>query len=83
MSELENMTILIYCGSVSELRFLYKGYGWVFCLLVCLHLPVHRDQKRALDPLEWELLIGLSCYWELNLGSPEEQQVLLTSDAFL
>lgn len=22
-------------------------------------------------------------YWELNLGSPEEQQVLLTADAFL
>jgi hypothetical protein len=43
-------------------------------------------QKRVLDPLELELQLVWATQhrcWELNLGPPQEQQVLLTIEPSL
>jgi hypothetical protein len=46
---------------------------------------IHRGQKRALDPLELELQMVISCHVgaETELTSLEEQLVLLTSEPSL
>lgn len=36
-----------------------------------------RGQKRVLGFLELEWQVTVRCYWELNLGSREEDQALL------
>ena len=43
---------------------------------------IHRGQKRALDPLELELQMVISCA-ETELTSLEEQLVLLTAEPSL
>lgn len=44
-------------------------------LCVCHVLYAHQGQKRVLDPLEFEL-----CVIELNLGSLESRQELVTAE---
>lgn len=59
--------------------------GWIFILPAGLHYApcvcsVNREQKRALDSLELQLLMVVShwAFWNLNLGPLPEQSVLLT-----
>lgn len=47
------------------------------CMCVCVGVP---------DPLKLESPMVVSCHggaWELNLGSLEEQPVLITAESFL
>ena len=49
----------------AHLRVVFIG-AWVLCLHVCIYMCIclvtHRGQKRALEPLELELQMVVSCY---------------------
>lgn len=52
-----------------------------------VHMSVsdYRGQKRALDPLEFQVQVfaGLHMCWEQNFGPLEEQEVVLIAEPIL
>lgn len=52
---------VIFMSFMENVGFFFLLCVWVFCLHLYLCVPdTHGNQKRALDPLEFELQIGVS-----------------------
>jgi hypothetical protein len=60
-----------------------RGYNLHVCLYSWCVFAAYRSEKRVLDPLKLELQSVVDhrvSGWELNLGTKQEQQALLTPE---
>lgn len=67
-----------------NLLYVYEYFVYMYVCSSCVS-GACRSQKNVSDPLELELTDGyesLCGYWKLNIGSLQEQPVLLITESF-